>query len=104
MAAYCEHLPHLELTAFTAPGLVRYEPGDFFVSHVDAGTGQKRTVSAIALLPSAFTGGELCFFDQQDPFPLRPGDVVLFPSNFLFPHAVQPVISGTRHSVVTWMY
>ena len=28
---------------------------------------------------------------------------LLFPSNFMFPHKVNPVTSGTRYVVVGWM-
>ncbi|MEZ5228760.1 MAG: 2OG-Fe(II) oxygenase [Acidimicrobiales bacterium] len=83
--------------------MVRYDVGDFFGLHHDANTLTFRTVSAVALLPSDFDGGELTFFARRLPAGLTAGDVVLFPSNFLFSHAVSPVTRGVRYSIVTWM-
>jgi predicted 2-oxoglutarate/Fe(II)-dependent dioxygenase YbiX len=31
-----------------------------------------------------------------------PGKLVVWPSNFLFPHSVEPVSEGIRYSVVAW--
>ena len=28
--------------------------------------------------------------------------LIVWPSNFLFPHSVQPVSSGERYSIVSW--
>mgnify|MGYP001213588018 CR=1 FL=1 len=33
---------------------------------------------------------------------LKKGDVVIFPSNFMYPHRVEKVTKGTRYSFVTW--
>ena len=33
---------------------------------------------------------------------LKTGDLVMFPSNFMYPHSVQPILSGTRYSIVCW--
>jgi predicted 2-oxoglutarate/Fe(II)-dependent dioxygenase YbiX len=103
MGEYVSRTNHtVELERFSAPNLLRYRPGSFFCEHTDAMQGRDRTVSAVALLPSSFTGGAFRFFGDE-PFLLEPGDVVLFPSNFLFPHSVDEVLSGVRYSVVSWM-
>lgn len=103
MSSYCEHVDHLHLEHFVAPKLIRYDVGDFFSMHADANDLTIRTVSAVALLPSDFDGGELEFFDEGFSLNLEPGDVCLFPSSFLFPHVVTPVTRGSRYSIVTWM-
>ena len=28
--------------------------------------------------------------------------LIIWPSNFMFPHRVNPVIKGTRYSIVAW--
>ena len=33
---------------------------------------------------------------------LNKGDVIIFPSNFMYPHTVKPITSGKRYVVVTW--
>ena len=93
----------VNLSVFTGAQLMRYGPGEFFATHTDARQGFERTVSAVALLPSTFTGGEFSFFDGEVPVDLAPGEVCLFPSSFLYPHSVAPVTSGVRWSVVSWL-
>ena len=59
------------------------------------------TTSIIGALNDDYDGGELMFWNEY-VVPLKKGDVVAFPSVFLFPHEVTPVTSGTRFSWVTW--
>ena len=40
--------------------------------------------------------------DQVIPF--EAGDVIIFPSNFMYPHRVEPVTKGARYSYVSWAY
>jgi len=35
---------------------------------------------------------------------LKAGSVMIFPSIFLYPHRVEPIKKGTRHSFVSWAY
>ena len=35
---------------------------------------------------------------------LKTGDILIFPSNFMYPHRVEPVKKGTRFSFVSWVY
>ena len=35
---------------------------------------------------------------------IPPGAVLIFPSNFMYPHKVEPVTKGTRYSYVSWVY
>ena len=32
------------------------------------------------------------------------GDILIFPSNFMYPHRVEPVKKGIRFSFVSWVY
>ena len=47
-------------------------------------------------------GGEFSFFNNTLVYSLKKGSAIMFPSNFLYPHSVLPVINGTRYSIVTW--
>ena len=51
-------------------------------------------------LNNDYVGGELVFFDS-DVIELKMGQIMVFPSNFLYPHRVEPVKSGTRYSYVS---
>ena len=34
---------------------------------------------------------------------LGKGSIVFFPSNFMYPHGIQPITKGTRYSIVSWL-
>ena len=34
---------------------------------------------------------------------LSKGDIIVFPSNFMYPHKVEPV-TGTRYSYISWIW
>tara|TARA_R110002153_G_C13078839_1_gene474120 strand:+ start:73 stop:669 length:597 start_codon:yes stop_codon:yes gene_type:complete len=61
------------------------------------------TLSIIGLLNNDFEGGEIEMF-KDTKIKLKAGEIVIFPSNFLYPHMVCPVTKGTRHSFVSWVY
>ena len=58
-------------------------------------------LSVLGALNDDYEGGEFIMFDDYK-IPLKTGDVVIFPSVFLYPHKVMPVTKGTRHSLVLW--
>lgn len=68
--------------------------------------GKRRGIpilSALAVLNDNYTGGEFVMFgDQQVHLPT--GSVIVFPSNFLFPHEVKPIKKGVRYSCVSWAW
>ena len=61
------------------------------------------TLSIIGTLNDNYTGGELIFFDDTH-IKLKAGELVIFPSNFLYPHKIKPVKQGTRYSYVSWVF
>jgi 2OG-Fe(II) oxygenase superfamily len=94
--------PRLYVREYSGFELLRYEPGGFYKEHIDESTILKRTISCSLSLNSGFEGGEWSFFDGEYELKTEKGDVVLFPSNFCFPHKIKPIISGKRYSVITW--
>lgn len=58
-------------------------------------------VSIIGLLNDDFEGGDLKFWNEYN-IDLKKGEVVVFPSVFLYPHEVTTVTKGTRYSWVAW--
>lgn len=87
----------------------RYEPGKEMSLHYDCihelFDGEVKgvpTLSIIGALNDDYTGGELILCDQ--PIHLTAGDVLIFPSTFLYPHYVKPVTSGIRYSCVSWVW
>lgn len=99
---YNEKYEHCIISQDSGYDLLRYETGGFYSQHTDSFTDLPRAVSCSICLNEDYIGGEFAFFDRQMMMRLPTGGAVLFPSNFMFPHEVMPVISGTRYSIVTW--
>ena len=59
-------------------------------------------LSIVGLLNEEFEGGE--FYINSKPIDLKKGDVLIFPSNFLYPHEVKPITQGERYSYVAWAF
>ena len=81
--------------------LLRYNEGGFYKQHTDVGN-RARTLSLSFSLNDDYTGGEFAFFDRKIKIKTKPGSVILFPSNFMYPHEIMPVTKGTRYSIITW--
>jgi hypothetical protein len=56
----------------------------------------------ILYLNNDYEGGEFAFFDRELKYKLKKGSCIMFPSNFMYPHEIMPVTSGTRYSIITW--
>lgn len=84
-----------------AINFVKYEKGQHFHYHSDHGFSYVCTVSSIMYLNDGYEGGELRF-DKLD-ITIKPeyGDVILFPSSYIYSHASLPVVSGVKYSAVT---
>lgn len=60
-------------------------------------------LSLVALLNNDYKGGEFVFWEDYK-VDLSAGDILIFPSNFLYKHRVNLVSEGTRYSLVSWIY
>jgi len=79
---------------------VKYLPGKFFKVHVDHGPFYNCTVSAVAYLNDDYEGGELNFTRHGLTIKPDAGDLIMFPSNYIFEHSSLEVFSGVKYSVV----
>ena len=59
-------------------------------------------LSFVGLLNDNYKGGE--FICREKEIKLKRGDILLFPSNFMFPHGVKEVTKGLRYSFVSWAF
>ena len=82
--------------------LLRYKEGQFYTTHTDSFKNAPRAVSCSFALNNDYEGGEFAFFDRELVYKLKKGSCIMFPSNFMYPHEIMPVTSGTRYSIVTW--
>ena len=90
--------------------LNRYSAGTCMRPHFDhihsLFDGQQKGIpvlSMIGILNDEFEGGELVFFEDYK-IKTQVGDLIVFPSCFLYPHRINEVISGTRYSFVSWAW
>tara|TARA_R100001224_G_scaffold113263_1_gene98044 strand:- start:4124 stop:4687 length:564 start_codon:yes stop_codon:yes gene_type:complete len=87
--------------------LLKYGKGHFYQPHIDAHFLLNRTLSIIINLNNDYEGGKICFHDNEKQhkvldYKLDTGDLLVFPSTFLYPHSVEKVKSGVRYSMVAW--
>ena len=87
--------------------LLKYYPGGKYEIHTDHYTTSNRALSVIINLNNGYEGGDLVFTDQKEKeikrLKLGKGSIVFFPSNFMYPHGIQPITKGTRYSIVSWL-
>jgi Rps23 Pro-64 3,4-dihydroxylase Tpa1-like proline 4-hydroxylase len=97
---YCS-IYNLKMDFQEAVNFVRYSEGQHFQVHSDNGFSYSCTVSTVMYLNDDYVGGGLWFPHVNYTYQPEDGDIVLFPSNFLFAHAALPVEQGTKYSAVT---
>jgi Rps23 Pro-64 3,4-dihydroxylase Tpa1-like proline 4-hydroxylase len=98
------------------PQLLVYKPGGHYQPHYDAVAKWKcpdgniiwkksidRDISTVLFLNNDFEGGDFVFPDLRVTIRPEPGLLVAFPSSQFYLHKVEPVISGTRYTMVNWM-
>lgn len=99
---YRKKYPTCNIQQDTGYELLRYKIGQFYTVHTDSYKEQPRAVSCSFALNNDYEGGEFAFFDRELVYKLKKGSCIMFPSNFMYPHEIMPVTSGTRYSIVTW--
>lgn len=99
---YKEKYPLCAIEQDTGYDLLSYKTGQFYTTHTDSFKDRPRAVSCSFALNDDYEGGDFAFFDRELVYKLKKGDALMFPSNFMYPHEVMPVTSGTRYSIVTW--
>lgn len=80
---------------------VKYEgSGTHFKIHADHGPAYVTTISVVAYVNDDYEGGELYFPRFDLTIKPKKGDVVVFPSTYIYEHASNDMISGTKYSIV----
>jgi len=59
-------------------------------------------ISIVGLLNDNYEGGQ--FMCRGNEIKLTRGDILLFPSNFMYPHEVREITKGIRYSFVSWAF
>ena len=97
-------------TGYSAIRFNRYFPDQIMKNHCDhiqsLFDGERKGIpilSIIGILNDDYEGGELIMFEDKK-IDTKKGDILIFPSSFLFPHYVTPVTKGVRYSYVSWVW
>jgi len=89
------------ISYYEAFNFVKYEgAGKHFNIHADHGPAYVTTVSVVAYLNDNYEGGELYFPRFDLTIKPKQGDILVFPSTYIYEHASLPMKSGTKYSVV----
>ena len=94
---------------YSAMKFIRYHPGQQMQTHCDhisslfEGGHGIPVLSIIGLLNDDYEGGDLIMFEDKK-IDTKKGDLMIFPSNFLYPHEITPVTKGVRYSFVSWAW
>lgn len=83
--------------------LLKYSEGCFYREHIDSFMAQPRHLAVSLHLNDDYEGGEFAFYNKDLRFKAKKGSALVFPSNFMYPHEILPVTSGTRYSIITWI-
>jgi predicted 2-oxoglutarate/Fe(II)-dependent dioxygenase YbiX len=112
LQAYVKHLnfPWFDgWTGYSDIRFNRYLPNTQMALHCDhihdMFDGQRKGIPILSIvgnLNDDYTGAEFVMWDQV--IPLGKGDLMIFPSNFMYPHYVKDCIKGTRYSFVSWVW
>jgi hypothetical protein len=78
---------------------------NFHYDHIySAYTGDTRGIpvlTVLGLLSNNHQGGEFVMF-EDNIIEMSKGDILIWPSLFMYPHGVKKVTQGTRHTFVAW--
>ena len=105
----CEKITNI-IYQFGPAHFNRYSKGQIMRQHQDhihsLFDGTKKGIPVLSFvlnLNDDYEGADLFFWDDYI-IKLGKGDLVMFPSPFLYPHGVTEATKGTRYSAVTWAW
>ena len=97
-----------QVTCFSPVRFNRYQKGQTMRIHCDhiktLFEGEVKGIPVLSIIINFnddYQGGDLIFWDNHK-VDLGEGDVVVFPSLFLFPHRIEEVTENIRYSGVAW--
>ena len=100
----------IEWNGYSTIRFNRYFQGQLMKNHCDhiqsLFDGERKGIpilSIIGILNDDYEGGELIMFEDKK-IDTKKGDILIFPSNFLYPHEITPVTKGVRYSYVSWVW
>tara|TARA_R110002051_G_scaffold231087_1_gene293057 strand:- start:117 stop:683 length:567 start_codon:yes stop_codon:yes gene_type:complete len=97
------------LSKFSPIRFNRYTVGTLMREHYDhihsIFDGKMKGVPIVSIVVNLNEDYEGCeFYCRGEKIELKTGDILLFPSNFMYPHEVKEATKGTRYSFVSWAF
>lgn len=100
----------ISFAGFSPIKLNRYSVDSSLPRHIDHISslfdGQKRGIpilSIVGLFNDDFEGGNFILWEDF-VVPMKQGTIIIFPSNFLYPHRVSKIVKGIRYSFANWVW
>jgi predicted 2-oxoglutarate/Fe(II)-dependent dioxygenase YbiX len=101
-----------KIRSFTTPDLMRYTKGGYYKAHSDADIFDSKTgiwkkvldrdYSLLLYLNNDFEGGAVRFEHFNYTYHPEKGDLLIFPSDYLYLHEALLVTAGVRYVIVSW--
>ena len=95
---------------YTSPKFHRYDVGTTMKLHGDhirdIFDGQRKGIPILTLVGSLnddYKGGDFLMWEKEK-INIPTGSVLVFPSNFMYPHEVTHVTEGSRYTYVSWVF
>ena len=95
---------------YSQPRFNKYSENKKMALHIDhiqsLFDGDRRGIpilSCLGLLNDDYRGGEFIMFGDTE-IKFKAGDLLIFPSIFLYPHRVDAVKKGNRYSYISWVW
>lgn len=99
--------PYLQTNSLKQIDLLKYEIGGKYDIHIDHCDQIQRTLTFILNLNEEYEGGDFIFYNQDNTemkrVKCKTATCIMFPSNFQYPHRIEPITKGTRYSIVAWL-
>jgi predicted 2-oxoglutarate/Fe(II)-dependent dioxygenase YbiX len=99
--------PYLQTSNLNQVDLLKYEVGGKYEIHTDHYYQAQRTLTFILNLNEDYEGGDFVFYNQDNTemkrVKCKTATCIMFPSNFQYPHRIEPITKGTRYSIVAWI-
>ena len=97
------------LTSYSTIRFNKYEVGTMMRKHYDhihdIFDGKRKGVPLVSIVGNLNedSEGSECHCRNKE-IKLKTGDILMFPSNFMYPHEVTECTKGTRYSFVSWAF
>jgi len=94
---------HIKFKVHQPYKILRYDQGGKFDLHIDDAGATFRRASTVFYLNDDYEGGEIEFPSFNVKYKPEAGDLIMFPSSYAYRHKVNPVTSGVRYSIASWL-